>query len=524
MLAGMRPISNVVDVTNYVMLERCRPLHAFDLGRLAGRGIVVRLAEPGEKMTTLDGVERVLARRRPADLRRRTGRAGHRRVMGGAAAEVSDATTEILLESAYFEASGIAKTSKRLGLRSEASARFERGVDPNDVAAGSGAGDGAARRGRAARSRVARRDRRVPEADRARARDGAHRARQPAARHRAHRPTMCRRCSRRSASSSNGGDRDRSHVASRHRARDRPRRGSRAPHRARQIERTVPSNPEKIGSLTTEQRERRLVADVLIGAGYDEVYTLPLLAAADLARAGRADRCGDRGREPAARRGVGAAAGVAAGPAARGRAQCRARQSRCRAVRARPRVRAAGRGRRVAGRTPASRVQRVRAGSCERRTSPTATSRCTISIAVVEALAQELRVRRLALVAAALPPGSIRCGPRISSSTGSASARSVRSIAEVVDALALAGAGRRVRDRRRRVARGAARAAQPRTRSLAIRRRRSTLRSSSPTPFPRARSRARCARPAVSSSSRFASSTCSVPTRSAPARSASRSR
>ena len=61
MLAGMRPISNVVDVTNYVMLERCRPLHAFDLGRLAGRGIVVRLAEPGEKMETLDGVERELS-------------------------------------------------------------------------------------------------------------------------------------------------------------------------------------------------------------------------------------------------------------------------------------------------------------------------------------------------------------------------------------------------------------------------------------------------------------------------------
>src|SRR5579862_4933535 len=135
-LAGMRPISNVVDVTNYVMLERCRPLHAFDLDRLAGRGIVVRLAEPGEKMTTLDGVEREFAR---DDLlicdaeRVAQGIAG---IMGGAAAEVSGSTTTILLESAYFEPSGIAKTSKRLGLRSEASARFERGVDPNDVAAG----------------------------------------------------------------------------------------------------------------------------------------------------------------------------------------------------------------------------------------------------------------------------------------------------------------------------------------------------------------------------------------------------
>ncbi|HEV7525090.1 MAG TPA: phenylalanine--tRNA ligase subunit beta, partial [Acidimicrobiia bacterium] len=136
-LAGMRPISNVVDVTNYVMLERCRPLHAYDLGRLAGRGIVVRLARAGEKMTTLDGVERTLS---DADLlicdgeRAAQGIAG---IMGGAAAEVSESTTEILLESAYFEPSGIALTAKRLGLRSEASARFERGVDPNN--AGSGA-------------------------------------------------------------------------------------------------------------------------------------------------------------------------------------------------------------------------------------------------------------------------------------------------------------------------------------------------------------------------------------------------
>ena len=135
-LAGMRPISNVVDVTNYVMLERCRPLHAFDLGRLAGRGIVVRLAEPGEQMVTLDGVTRTFT---GEDLlicdaeRTAQGVAG---VMGGAEAEVADDTTEILLESAYFEPSGIARTAKRLGLRSEASARFERGVDPNGTATG----------------------------------------------------------------------------------------------------------------------------------------------------------------------------------------------------------------------------------------------------------------------------------------------------------------------------------------------------------------------------------------------------
>lgn len=128
--AGMRPISNVVDVTNYVMLEMCRPIHAFDLDRLAGGGLVVRTARDGETMTTLDGVERVLtaedllvcdARNRPQAI------AG---IMGGAEAEVSTATRRILLEVAHFERMGIARTSKRLKLRSEASARFERGVDP----------------------------------------------------------------------------------------------------------------------------------------------------------------------------------------------------------------------------------------------------------------------------------------------------------------------------------------------------------------------------------------------------------
>jgi phenylalanyl-tRNA synthetase beta chain len=132
--AGMRPISNVVDVTNYVLLERNQPLHAFDLSRLAGRGIVVRTADEGETITTLDDVERTLtgedllicdAERTPQAI------AG---IMGGSTSEVSDATTEILLESAYFERMGIARSSKRLKLRSESSARFERGIDPDAIA------------------------------------------------------------------------------------------------------------------------------------------------------------------------------------------------------------------------------------------------------------------------------------------------------------------------------------------------------------------------------------------------------
>ncbi len=132
-LAGMRPISNVVDVTNYVMLERGQPSHAFDLGRLRGRGLVVRRAEHDERLTTLDDVERRLT---PDDLvicdaeRRPQAVAG---IMGGAEAEVHDGTTEILLEVACFAPMGISRTSRRLGVRSEASARFERGVDPNGV-------------------------------------------------------------------------------------------------------------------------------------------------------------------------------------------------------------------------------------------------------------------------------------------------------------------------------------------------------------------------------------------------------
>ncbi len=132
--AGMRPISNVVDVTNYVLLERNQPLHAFDLSHLAGRGIVVRTAQPGETITTLDDVERTLtgddllicdAERTPQAI------AG---IMGGSTSEVSETTTEILLESAYFERMGIALSSKRLKLRSESSARFERGIDPDAIA------------------------------------------------------------------------------------------------------------------------------------------------------------------------------------------------------------------------------------------------------------------------------------------------------------------------------------------------------------------------------------------------------
>jgi phenylalanyl-tRNA synthetase beta chain len=127
--SGMRPISNVVDATNYVLLELGQPLHPFDLHRLNGEGIVVRRALEGERMVTLDDVERGLSTEDLviADHGRAVAIAG---VMGSADAEVAPDTQDVLLESAYFDPRGIIRTSRRLKLSTEASQRFERGTDP----------------------------------------------------------------------------------------------------------------------------------------------------------------------------------------------------------------------------------------------------------------------------------------------------------------------------------------------------------------------------------------------------------
>jgi phenylalanyl-tRNA synthetase beta chain len=126
---GQASINNVVDATNYVMLELGQPMHAFDLDRLAERRIVVRRARAGEKMRTLDGVERALSPEMCviADAARAVAVGG---VMGGVESEIGAATNNVLLESAWFDPISIRRTSKALGLRSEASTRFERGADP----------------------------------------------------------------------------------------------------------------------------------------------------------------------------------------------------------------------------------------------------------------------------------------------------------------------------------------------------------------------------------------------------------
>jgi phenylalanyl-tRNA synthetase beta chain len=134
MAAGQRPISNVVDITNYVMLATGQPLHAFDLDKVRGRRIIVRRAHEGETMTTLDDVERTFSSETAlvCDAEGPSGIAG---VMGGQISEVSDATTRVLMEAATWVGPNIMHTSKALGLRSEASARFEKQLHPEQAIA-----------------------------------------------------------------------------------------------------------------------------------------------------------------------------------------------------------------------------------------------------------------------------------------------------------------------------------------------------------------------------------------------------
>ena len=129
---GQHSINNVVDVTNYVLQETCQPLHAFDAAKIKGGKLIVRTADEGEKITTLDDVARTLDSKMAviADAERPLVVAG---VMGSVDAEVDETTTDLVLEAAYFNASSIRATSRKLGLSSDSSYRFERGVDPKGI-------------------------------------------------------------------------------------------------------------------------------------------------------------------------------------------------------------------------------------------------------------------------------------------------------------------------------------------------------------------------------------------------------
>jgi phenylalanyl-tRNA synthetase beta chain len=144
LLAGMRPIDCVVDASNYVLLELGQPTHPYDLDRLGGRGLIARAAHAGEQLVTLDGVARTLGTRSPRRDDPLTGRdcvicdannvpVGVGGVMGGRSSEIDGSTAAVLLEAALFLPVGVGRTARHLGLRSEASVRFERGVDPAGV-------------------------------------------------------------------------------------------------------------------------------------------------------------------------------------------------------------------------------------------------------------------------------------------------------------------------------------------------------------------------------------------------------
>ena len=130
--AGMRSINNIVDITNFIMLETGHPMHAFDLEKVRGGKIIVRRTVDGEKLTTLDGREYTLTGKELAicDAERPTGLAG---IMGGEESEIAEGTHTVLFECASFDRTGIRLTTRRLGFRTEASGHFERGVSPKTV-------------------------------------------------------------------------------------------------------------------------------------------------------------------------------------------------------------------------------------------------------------------------------------------------------------------------------------------------------------------------------------------------------
>jgi phenylalanyl-tRNA synthetase beta chain len=289
--AGMRPISNVVDVTNYVLLERNQPLHAFDLSKLAGRGIVVRTANEGETITTLDDVERVLtgedllicdAERAPQAI------AG---IMGGSMSEVSESTTEILLESAYFERMGIARSSKRLKLRSESSARFERGIDPDAIARNAERAMELLVEVAGAQVAAAAVDVYPAPVERARIRLRASRVNAVLGTDLDAEDVWSSLAPLGiELDSDSSGDDSVVAIAPTFRP-DLEREIDLVEEVARRvgfdrIGRTLPDTHGQVGMLTARQQERRRAADALVGVGLSEAITLSLVSPADLERAG----------------------------------------------------------------------------------------------------------------------------------------------------------------------------------------------------------------------------------------------
>jgi phenylalanyl-tRNA synthetase beta chain len=274
-LAGMRSISNVVDVTNYVMHVWGSPLHAFDRARLAGGRIVVRRAREGETLRTLDDTLREL---RTSDLLITDGKraVALAAIMGGLESEVSDETTEVLLEAANFEPIGVLRTSERLGLRTEGSNKWEKGVDPYaaepaavlasrllvDLAGAEPVGAVDVNDGLPARPRVTLRPERAARLI----------------------GLEVPRDEQRSILEGLGFDVDRAWMVTvpTWRARDVTREVDVIEEVARvvldRVPTTMPLRRAVAGHLSAEQRFRRALEDVLVGAGFSEAYTWSLTA------------------------------------------------------------------------------------------------------------------------------------------------------------------------------------------------------------------------------------------------------
>ena len=290
-LCGMRSINSVVDASNYVMLELGQPNHPYDLDRVAGGGLRVRAARPGERVRTLDGVERELGRDGARDCLicdatdAPVGVAG---IMGGESSEISGGTGRVMLEVAYFTPMAIARTSKRLGLRSEASARFERGCDPDAVglagarvcALVAAAGGATVAPGTVAVGAPPERPRVTVRTDRVNRLLGTRLA--PEAVRGYLEPLGFEVEAAGAAEAADGAvlsvtvpgwrpdvaaEIDLVEEVARH-------------HGYSRIERTVPTTTQ-VGALTPYQRERRLVREVMVGAGLTEVWTPSLIGPGD---------------------------------------------------------------------------------------------------------------------------------------------------------------------------------------------------------------------------------------------------
>ena len=288
-LAGMRPINNVVDVSNYVMLERGQPNHPYDLDRLGGGGLLVRRGRPGEVVVTLDEVERPVGDDDCLICDADGAPVGIGGIMGGANSEIAETTDTVLLEAAWFTPLAVARTSARLGLRTEASVRFERGVDVEvtlpavarfcQLAAEVGAGTAV---GATVdfRARVPERARVVVRTERVNAILGSALAPTEVAGYLEPIGFACEPVadgSFRVAIPSWRPDCEREidviEEVGRHHGYDR-------------ITRTLPPTAAAGGGLTPYQRERRRVRGLLVGLGVSEAWSNSFLTPEDLARAG----------------------------------------------------------------------------------------------------------------------------------------------------------------------------------------------------------------------------------------------